>query len=94
MEVSGVQGNHLVRPVSSAQDRSAGAGSPGESVASDRRDSVELSEVGRWLSHLQQLPSIRSDKVNQARSQIEAGEYLTDAKLNAAVDKLLEDLGI
>lgn len=94
MEVSGVQGNPLVRPVSSAQDHTTNAGSLADAVTPDRRDSVELSEVGQWLSHLQQLPPIRSDKVNQVRSQIEAGGYLTDAKLNAAIDKLLEDLGI
>lgn len=54
-------------------------------------DRVELSGVGHLLQALKSN-DIRADKVSQIKAQIEAGTYEDDKKLDAAVDKLLEDL--
>lgn len=54
-------------------------------------DRVELSGVGHLLSALK-TNDIRADKVSQIKAQIEAGTYEDDKKLDAAVDRLLEDL--
>lgn len=54
-------------------------------------DRVELSGVGHLLSALK-TNDIRADKVAQIKAQIEAGTYEDDKKLDAAVDKLLDDL--
>jgi anti-sigma28 factor (negative regulator of flagellin synthesis) len=54
-------------------------------------DRLELSGVSTVYQALQ-ANNIRTDLVSSVRSQIEAGTYETDDKLNAATDKLLDDL--
>ncbi len=54
-------------------------------------DKLELSGVTDIFQTLKQN-NIRADKVAQIKSQIESGTYESDDKLNAAVDKLLDDL--
>jgi len=54
-------------------------------------DRVELSGVNR-LDTLQSTATIRTDKVTAVRAQLEAGTYETDAKLNIAIGKLLDEL--
>jgi len=54
-------------------------------------DRLELSGVSQIFQTLQ-ANNIRGDKVASVRSQIDAGTYEDDDKLNTAVDKLLNDL--
>jgi anti-sigma28 factor (negative regulator of flagellin synthesis) len=54
-------------------------------------DRVELSGAGEMLKALK-ANDIRTDKVAQVRAQIEAGTYETDDKLDAAIERLLDDL--
>ena len=91
MEVSGISGNQPLRPVERLQQRPE-TQPPGAGLGGN--DRVELSATAQWLNQLRQLPPIRGEKVDEVRSQIEAGRYLTDAKLDAALDRLLEELGI
>ena len=59
----------------------------------DRKsDSVELSGAAKYLSQLKNEPPQRTDLINRVKAEIEAGEYLTDDKLSAAADHLLEDI--
>ena len=48
----------------------------------------------QWLARLHQVPAIRSEQVSDVRAQIQAGEYLTDAKLDTALDTLLDELSL
>ena len=57
-------------------------------------DEVEISDVGRFLSFLSQLPQVRQEKVDALREQIERGEYDADEKIEEIIDSLLEDLGV
>ncbi len=57
-------------------------------------DEVEISDIGRFLSYLSQLPQVRQDKVDALREEIESGRYKYDEKLDDIIDSLLEDLGI
>jgi anti-sigma28 factor (negative regulator of flagellin synthesis) len=66
----------------------AGAGAAAKPPLSDR---VELSGVGPLLSALKSN-DIRADKVASVKAQIEAGTYEDEKKLDAAVDRLLDDL--
>lgn len=54
-------------------------------------DKVELSGVSHLLEALKRN-DIRVEKVAAIRQQIEAGTYETEDKLDAAIDKLLDDL--
>ncbi len=64
------------------------------SVNGTRRstDSVELSDAALYLSQLKDGPQVRESLVNRIRSEIASGTYDTDAKLNAAIDAMIEDL--
>lgn len=55
-------------------------------------DRVELSDRARYLSKLAALPEVRLDLVDRVRREIAAGSYETDAKLDAAIRNLVEDL--
>ena len=54
-------------------------------------DRVELSNVQGYLSQLK-TNDIRVDKVEQIKAAIASGAYETDDKLNATVDKLLDEV--
>jgi negative regulator of flagellin synthesis FlgM len=66
-------------------DAAANAGRPS---ASDR---VELSGVGHLLKSLKNN-DVRADKVADIKAQIASGTYEDDAKMDVAVDRMLDDL--
>jgi anti-sigma28 factor (negative regulator of flagellin synthesis) len=55
-------------------------------------DKLELSGVGHLLKALKSNGDVRMDKVAQIKSQIDAGTYETEARLDAAIGKLMDDL--
>ena len=60
-------------------------------TATRAADRLELSGAGHLLQTLKSN-DVRADKVTSIRAQIDAGKYEDDAKLNAAIDKLIDDL--
>jgi flagellar biosynthesis anti-sigma factor FlgM len=60
-------------------------------AASRGADRVELSGISHLLSSLK-TSDIRVDKVSSIKSQIEAGTYDIDGKLDITADRLLDDL--
>jgi negative regulator of flagellin synthesis FlgM len=56
-------------------------------------DEVNISEAARLVEQAQGLPDIREDRVEAVRQQIAAGTYETGDKLNAAVERLLDEIG-
>lgn len=56
------------------------------------QDTVEISDVARYLSELKSLPEIREDKVASIRKALEEGTYDVSGKLDTVVSRVLEDL--
>jgi negative regulator of flagellin synthesis FlgM len=56
-------------------------------------DKVQLSRVNHLLATLKAGGDIRADKVEKIRAQLKAGTYESEAKLDAAIDRLIDDLG-
>ncbi len=56
-------------------------------------DEVNISEAAQLVEQVQQLPEMREDRVEAVRQQIAAGTYETGDKLNAAVERLLDEIG-
>jgi negative regulator of flagellin synthesis FlgM len=52
-------------------------------------DRAEFSNAAQLLS---KIPAVRQDLIDRVKSEIDAGTYETDAKLDAAIESLLEDL--
>lgn len=92
MEITGPNGADRSRQVYFrkiiARLRAAGLSTPASA------DEVEISDVGRFLSFLSQLPDVRQERVDALRRQIERGEYDVDEKIDNIVEDILEDIGI
>jgi negative regulator of flagellin synthesis FlgM len=71
--------------------RNTQAAAPAENASI--QDSVEISDAARLVEQARDIPDIRQDRVNEIRQQIASGTYETEAKLNAAVDRLLDEIG-
>ena len=54
-------------------------------------DRVELSRHALLLDRLRNLPGVREDLVQTVRQAIADGTYATDAKLDIAVQRMLDD---
>jgi negative regulator of flagellin synthesis FlgM len=56
-------------------------------------DEIDISEAAQLVEQVRQLPDIREDRVEAVRQQIAAGTYDTSDKLDAAVARLLDEIG-
>ncbi len=61
--------------------------------ATSQTDRVEISQEAQAAMKSTEAGGIRHDLVNQIRSQIAAGTYDTPEKMNAAVDRMLDQIG-
>lgn len=55
-------------------------------------DQLDISPTADLASRALEAPGIRSDRVAQIRSAIEAGNYETDSKMSLALDRLLDEI--
>ena len=88
-------GHGSVGPINRAASVSAYQSADTEKVRDASRplgDRVELSRHARLLDQLRQLPEVRSDLVEQIKRSIEDGTYESAEKLDAALERLIEDL--
>ncbi len=56
-------------------------------------DSVEFSPEAEVVGQVQDAAELRTDRISQIRAEIAAGTYETDAKLDVAVGRLLDEIG-
>jgi anti-sigma28 factor (negative regulator of flagellin synthesis) len=90
MEVQGpggVSGPNRIEPQQVPARDSVGA-----SELTSAGDRVEISEHAKLLEKLSEIPSMRTEKIEELRRLIEAGEFETPERLAGAVDKLMEEL--
>jgi negative regulator of flagellin synthesis FlgM len=91
MEVYGAGGPQGPQPI--YPRLAAWSVDPGQTVqAGAPRDQVEISPLGQMLDGISRLPEIRHERVEEIRRQIAAGTYDTPAKLELALDRMLDEL--
>ena len=90
MQIHGPAYLHGAQPIN-APHRVSSSQSVVESTYSTPTDQVDFSPEASLISQVHDLPEIRADKVAQIRSQLAAGTYETEEKLNAALDRLLDE---
>lgn len=93
MDVRGVGSTFGAAPV-----RSTGI-TPAVKPQADARpvsptDELELSATGKMLDQLSQNPDVRQERIAAIKAAIENGTYDTDAKLEAALSKMFDTLGL
>ena len=87
--INGVGQNSPVQKiVSNPIQKSIPTDAPAQMGATDK---VELSGMSHLLKALKNN-DVRTEKVAEIKAQIEAGTYEDDAKMDAAVDRMLDDL--
>jgi negative regulator of flagellin synthesis FlgM len=71
-----------------------GASQPTKQAESPQiADQVDISDAARALDEVHQMPDIRQDRVDAVRQQIADGTYETPDKLDAALERLLDEIG-
>ena len=49
--------------------------------------------IDEWIEQARRLPRVRMDLIRRVRAEIEAGTYETPERIDAAIDRLLDELG-
>ena len=58
------------------------------------KDELELSAAGQALDHLGDSPEVRAERLAQIKEAIDNGSYDTDEKLDVALSRMFDSLGI
>lgn len=78
----GINGPHTTRAVQGAST----------SETSSLGDRLDISEAGQIAGRLAEVPDMRADRVRDIRAAIQGGTYETEAKLNTAIDRVLDEI--
>jgi negative regulator of flagellin synthesis FlgM len=78
-----LQGPHMTRPPAPASNSEAAQGA----------DQVEISPAAEAAIRASDSGDIRTALVERVRGELAAGIYETPAKLDAALDRLLDEIG-
>ena len=70
-----------------------GQATDGAAKAPAAGDSVTISPAAEAALNATQSSGVRQDVVNRIRSEIAAGTYETPAKLDVALDRLIDEIG-
>jgi len=99
MRIEGILGPGGIEP-----QKPSGPRSSEKASRSSRSDSVSLSSRGKDLSktsevetvrnHMDALPDVRADKVEEARAKVESGYFNSPEFVDKLADKLLKDFGL
>ena len=90
MQIYGPSGVHGAQPISSPHTRRVDA--PQQTRGAQPQDEVQISSAADFVSQVQQLPDVRSDRIAAIRAAIADGTYETPDKLSAALDGLLSEI--
>jgi hypothetical protein len=55
-------------------------------------ENIHTTPIGQVLRRIGDLPEVRRDKVLKLRRSLDEGDYDIDDRLDAAIDRVLEDL--
>jgi negative regulator of flagellin synthesis FlgM len=92
MQVHGLNQLHGAQNINAPHfNRSAPPATSGASSI-NTTDELQLSPAAQMAGKLNEIPDIRWDRVNSIRASIADGTYMTDDKLNGAVDRLLDEI--
>lgn len=90
MYIQGPSNVHASQSVR-APHKASGSAAAGSSSSVQAADELDISSEADLVSQVRDLPDIREDKVARIRQQIQNGTYDTDAKLEAALGKFLDE---
>ena len=92
MQIHGPANIHGPQPINPPH-RAHSSGSATRPTGVDHTDQVDISPEADQISRAREASDVRSDRVAEIRRAIADGSYETDEKLNAALDRLLDEMG-
>lgn len=103
MQINGTQQTHGAqalrgphfKPAAKADGPAAGGAQPADTleISSEAQEAARLADAAEARAAERAAQPIRSDRVADIKAQIADGTYETDAKLDAALDRLLDEIG-
>ena len=93
MQIQGPSHLHGPQSINAPHATKAPEPSAKSQLATGEVDQLDISLEADLISRARELPDIRADRVAGIRAQIESGEYETDAKLDVALNRLLDEIG-
>lgn len=94
MDVSGVGSVSGATPARAVAPTTNVSQPPTASPVVAPQDELEISSAGKMLDRLSETPEIRAERLAQIQEAIESGAYDTDEKLEAALSKMFDSLGL
>lgn len=89
-----LRGPHFRGPAK-ADAPATGAAQPADTleISSEAQEAARLADAAEARAADRAAQPIRADRVAEIKAQIAEGSYETDAKLDAALDRLLDEIG-
>lgn len=92
MQIYGPSGVHAAQSISAPHTARIAESRQAHRTAAPQ-DELAISDVAQFVQQAHELPDIRTDRVESIRAQIAAGTYMTDGRLDVALDRLLDEIG-
>lgn len=92
MQVYGPAHLHGAQPINSPHTSRASGPSAAYSSGTIQ-DELDISEAGRLVDNVRNMPEMRMDRIREIRAEIASGTYETDEKLEIAFGRLLDEIG-
>jgi flagellar biosynthesis anti-sigma factor FlgM len=94
--LGGILGPEPQKPAGPKPSEKSSRTSRSDSVSFSRQaqDLSKSSEVETARSHIEALPDIRADKVEEAKAKVQSGYYNSAEFHDTLADKLLKDFGL
>ncbi len=90
ININGIQPPTAPRAIEATQPAAAAAA--GKAEVSGISDVVEISTVAKLAAQIQELPAVRTELVEQVKTEIAAGAYETTDKIDITVERLMDEL--
>jgi len=92
MQINSLTQLHGAQSISAPHFNRTAAPAAPTATPLDTTDELHLSPAAEMASRMSEIPDIRWERVNSIKAAIADGTYMTDDKVNVAVERLLDEL--
>ena len=92
MQIHGPSQLHGAQSIQAPHSARAVESAPTTHSTQAAGDRLDISEAGRIAGQMAEIPEIRSERVESIRAALLNGTYETDDKLDAALERLLDEI--
>ena len=92
MYIQGTSHVHGPQSISAPHRTQASPATP-STQSSSRVDQLDISPEASFVSQTRDIPDVRTELVSRIRAEIASGSYETEARLDGALNALLEEIG-